>query len=1487
MSSDDDFSSKGSKASKSGVDSGADPQPGLPSHLHLHQSESPNNCFVGELLTDSNYGEWVVDITDSLIAKNKICFVDGTLPPATTPEEKDALRRCNAMVKGWLKIAMSKEVRSSVRFANTAREIWVDLQARFGQGSASRLYELKRTIICLQQEKLYVSAFYTKLRGYWDEKNSLTPSLDCTCAGCHCDVRRRQREVREGEQLFDFLMGLDDAFSTVKSQILAMKPVPSLGEAYQLVINDEQQRQITHNRRPKSEAAVFQARGERRSDRLVAQHDGDRDRDRDADGKPKCSHCQRVGHFKETCYRLIGYPSKNGESKGDPPRRRNDKGAKSGPQAAQVDAASSPLPGLSASQFAQLKALLGGDLHQESMTNLDPVSNMAGTFSGNSTNWVIDSGCTEHIVNHDSFLDAELDSSPTLQVRIPNGTGVKVKSIRTSRLSSDLCLRRVLHVPDFQCNLLSVSRLTAELPVALIFLSDFCVIQDLPSKKLIGMGKHVDGLYYLRLVDGGHPVAHSVQQAVSTTDLWHTRLGHPSLAKLNLLGKFIDCSFIQSQEPCRSCLRAKQTRTPFDTSSIKTKSCFELIHVDIWGGYKTPSTSGAHYFLTIVDDYSRAVWVFLMRHKSDVSRYMLYLCNLVRTQFEKQVRRIQADNGPEFSSNILTAYYEESGIVLQTSCTDTPQQNGVVERKHRHLLDTARALRFHANLPIRFWGECVLTAAYLINRMPLVSIGNRSPFQVLFDADPSYTHLRSFGCLVYARDTHQGLHKFGDRGRAGIFMGYPSNQRGYRVYDLEKWTIYTSRDVKFLEDVFPYRDLMHRDHLTPALVSRPTFGGHPPVHDEEEFFDEANQLTPAPSSSISADMPVNTPGSPISPAVPPSASTDFLPDSSPSSSTSPTSGSSPSVVAREGETSSSSPRVSSSPATAPVPRRSDRVRVPSTRLAGYDVDLPGAAHSATVRYPLDDYLTYHRLSTKHHAFVAAVTSVKEPTSFHEAVRHKHWRDAMQREIDALIANGMWSLVHLPSGKRRIACKWVFKIKFNPDGTVERYKARLVAKGYTQIEGIDYHDTFAPIAKLVTVRCLLAMAVTRDWHIHQLDVNNAFLHGDLHEEVYMSIPQGFASPGDMRVCLLHKSIYGLRQASRNWYEKFTQALLAFDFVQSKADHALFIHRRGSSYVVALIYVDDVILAGNDLPFINRVKGFLHEKFTIKDLGTLKYFLGIEVARSSRGIVLNQRKYVLDILANTGLEAVRPSPTPVEQQHHLGRDASPPAVDPGAYRRLVGRLLYLTVTRPDITYAVNLLSQAMQAPTKAHEDAAVRVLRYLKSTPGRGLFFPASTPLILTAYCDADWGGCPLTRRSTTGYYIRLGASPISWRTKKQNVVARSSAEAEYRAMASTVSEVLWLRWLLRDLGISSSGPTPLFCDNQAALHIAANPVFHERTKHVEMDCHFVRERVQSRDIAPQKIATADQPADLFTKGLSVDQFHHLFGKLGLLDIHSFA
>ncbi|KAK3030701.1 hypothetical protein RJ639_034877 [Escallonia herrerae] len=356
---------------------------------------------------------------------------------------------------------------------------------------------------------------------------------------------------------------------------------------------------------------------------------------------------------------------------------------------------------------------------------------------------------------------------------------------------------------------------------------------------------------------------------------------------------------------------------------------------------------------------------------------------------------------------------------------------------------------------------------------------------------------------------------------------------------------------------------------------------------------------------------------------------------------------------------------------------------------------------------------------------------------------------------------------------------------------------------------------------------------------------------------MKIPHGFARKGEHRVCRLEKSLYGLRQASQNWFHKFTTSLLAIGFQQSNVDYSLFTFYQGASFLDGLIYVDDVVVIGTDPVRIHKLKQYLDQKFYIKDLGKLKYFLGIEVAWSTIGVSLSQQNYVLDILSESGLLGSKPSSTSMDQQHKLTPDAGSMCVDLGQYRRLVGRLLYLTITHPDISYAVHVINQFMHAPRQPHLDAAFQVLRYLNRAPGQGILLPANSSLTLRAYCDADWAGCPSTWRSTTGNIIFLGSSPISWRSKKQSVVSRSCAEAEYRAMATTSSEIIWLVRLLQDLHVPCTLHVSLFCGNQAAIHIAANPVFPERTKHIEIECHFICQHIQSQFLQNQSSIFEDR------------------------------
>lgn len=536
-------------------------------------------------------------------------------------------------------------------------------------------------------------------------------------------------------------------------------------------------------------------------------------------------------------------------------------------------------------------------------------------------------------------------------------------------------------------------------------------------------------------------------------------------------------------------------------------------------------------------------------------------------------------------------------------------------------------------------------------------------------------------------------------------------------------------------------------------------------------------------------------------------------------------------------------------------------------------------------YPIEYYDSDEIFSAYHRVFLAAVAAGVEPKTFREAMEDEIWRNAMSLEITSLEDLHTWDITTLPKGKTALACQWIYKYKYNADGTIERPKARLVVCGNRQVEGVDYDETFAPVAKITTVRTLFKVAAVKGWEVHQMDVHNAFLHGDLEEEVYMKLPPGYKADDPTKVCKLRKSLYGLKQAPRCWFAKLSNALLEFGFVQSYSDYSLFTLIKGDESLRVLIYVDDLIICCSNLEMMSRFKTYLSECFKMKDLGKAKYFLGIEVARSKSGIFLSQRKYALDIVADTGLLGCQPLSIPVEQNHTLLSDDGPMCEIPGRFRRLVGRLVYLTITRPELCYAIHILSQVMHQPRQAHWNAAIRVVRYLKGSPGQGIMLSAESHLRTQIYCDASWNSCPLSRRSLSAYVVHLGGSPIAWKTMKQDTVAHSSAEAEYRSMAEAVRELKWIRPLLADFGVIQDSPMDMFCDSKSALYIASNPVFHERTKHIERDCHCVRDAVKGRLIATKYVRSSDQLADILTKALGRGSFDYLLSKLGSCNLHA--
>lgn len=485
------------------------------------------------------------------------------------------------------------------------------------------------------------------------------------------------------------------------------------------------------------------------------------------------------------------------------------------------------------------------------------------------------------------------------------------------------------------------------------------------------------------------------------------------------------------------------------------------------------------------------------------------------------------------------------------------------------------------------------------------------------------------------------------------------------------------------------------------------------------------------------------------------------------------------------------------------------------------------------------------------------------------------------EINALTSNGTYVLVPPKAWQNIVGGKWVFTIKYLPTGEIDRYKARFVAKGFHQRQGQDFTETFSHVIKATTIRSVLNVAVNKSWPIRQLDANNAFLQGTLHDEVYVAQPQGFVDQDKPHyVCKLKKALYGLRQAPRAWYQELSKHLLGLGFTNSTADTSLFTLRVGNDCAYVLMYVDDMLITGSSTKIIQTCVSSLASRFSIKDLGELRYFLGIEATQTKSGLHLMQKRYITELLEKTNMQGAKPVSTPMAPTPKLSLNSGDRLANPTEYRQVVGSLQYLSLTRPDVAFAVNRLSQFMHQPTELHWQAVKRVLRYLAGTTTHGILIRRRSPLTLHAYTDADWAGDSDDYVSTNAYIAYIGNNPISWSSKKQTGVARSSTEAEYIAVANAASELRWICSLFTDLGIPLPTVPVLYCDNVGATYLSANPIFHSRMKHLALDYHFIRDNVRSGILRVSHISTKDQLADALTKPLSGPRFTELSSKIGV-------
>ena len=503
----------------------------------------------------------------------------------------------------------------------------------------------------------------------------------------------------------------------------------------------------------------------------------------------------------------------------------------------------------------------------------------------------------------------------------------------------------------------------------------------------------------------------------------------------------------------------------------------------------------------------------------------------------------------------------------------------------------------------------------------------------------------------------------------------------------------------------------------------------------------------------------------------------------------------------------------------------------------------------------------------------------DPRSYREAMNGPNstlWKTAAEVEIESVLKNRTWDLVDLPPDKTAIGSKWVFKTKRNADGTINKHKARLVAQGYAQQHGIDYEETFAPVVKYVSLRTVLAIANQHNMEVHQMDVNSAYLNGDIDAEIYMKQPEGFIDPNNPhKVCKLRKGLYGLKQGGRIWNAKIDNYLKSQGYTPSDADPCIYVkHKKGKMVVIAL-YVDDTVIASNCNDLLKSAKTMLSEKFDMTDLGEVESILGMSIKRDRKiGILtISQSAYLQSVLERFGMADCNPVSTPMEPGKHYEKTPdNEEGLETREFQALIGSLVYASIaTRPDISEAVGKLSQHMSRPNNEHWAAAKRVLRYIKGTLKFGLKFERSNNFELIGYSDADWAGDVDTRKSTSGYSFMLGKATIAWASKKQSVVALSTTEAEYIALCSATQEAVWLRRLLGSLRQGQARPTTVHEDNRGAISLSKNPKDHARTKHIDIKYHYVRDAVQKNYINVEHCETKRMIADTLTKGLPKPAF----------------
>ncbi|KZV80781.1 hypothetical protein EXIGLDRAFT_569675, partial [Exidia glandulosa HHB12029] len=1060
-----------------------------------------------------------------------------------------------------------------------------------------------------------------------------------------------------------------------------------------------------------------------------------------------------------------------------------------------------------------------------------------------------DSGTTSHISpyredfeNLEEILPREFRAANSakfaakakgeLVINVPNGVS-----------SSALRLTEVLYAPEVGYTLVSIGQLD-KLGFKTEFGDGKCRITA-PDGQTVGeVLRTQKGLYR---VDRDADTANAAVESVTAQEM-HRLLGHcsPEVAQRMLTSGMATGLRLEFRDDkpffCDACTYAKATTKKISRvrQTERATAFGEKIHADVWGPAPTQSLGGNRYFVTFTDDSTRYLKLYLLKAKSDTFRAYTHFEAWCKTQHKASIGTLQSDRGGEFTSAEFSAHLKAAGTERRLTVHDTPQHNGVAERRNRTLLEKIRAMRFDSKLPQNIWGEAMMHAAYLINIQPTSALGGKSPYHALHNKPADVSELLPFGAPVWV---HTGKGSKLGEGRVikGRFVGVADDTAdGFRIYWQDKKSVTTERNV------------YEREQDAREAAAR--FEG-------EQGWDKDD---------------------------PPAASQATHPVAEPSRD-------------EKKENGRGDPPAATRTPTQNAPRWQTRA-TPPTELIDVEAGRPTRERKASRRVQeiLDGLgMTSARPSDPRleYAFAAEMSDADalEPRTLSEAQRRPDWtlwEQAIREELATLDAMGTWELVDAPAGANVVGSKWVFRAKKDATGSVVRHKARLVAQGFSQVPGVDYFDTFAPVAKLASIRIVLAMAARLDLELHQIDIKGAYLNGQLTDDevVYMRQPPGFEAPGTAgKVCRLLKTLYGLKQSGRRWYQRLVEILCGkLAFTRSEVDQAVFFKVvRGGQLVIVVVHVDDCTIAASTVQLVREFKNDVRKHVEITDLGELHWLLGIEVRRDrdAKTLALSQKSYIESILRRYNLEDVKPVSIPMDPNTRLSSADAPSSASEYAlmrdkpYAEAVGSLMYAMLgTRPDISYAVTTLGRFSRNPGLPHWNAVLRVFKYLKGTRDAWLTY-GTTSNELHGFGDAD-GSMADDRRAISGFALILDGGAVSWSSKSQEIVSLSTTESEYVAATHAAKEVLWARSLLAEVFEPVAGPTTLYSDNQSAIALAQDNKYHARTKHIDVRYHFIRWIIEEGKITLVYCPTDDMIADALTKALPSAKVKHFASALGL-------